>query len=429
MHLLKTLLTVLTVVYIGVAQDINVSGTVMTIGSTGISGAEVMLEFNGASTTTGSDGSFTLTATGINPHFHNTPIPILSARINNDVLHLYIHERSPVEIVTYNLQGKIVSHVQKEFEAGKHVIKQPQLGTGVFIHSIKTCSGELMIKNISLPRISVGKVSNTAGTQATALSFNNLPGTLFKDVISVVIDSYLDYRVKITNPDTGGIEIVMKECADTVRDADGNLYQAVSIGSQVWTVRNLRTTKYNDGTPIPHVPDSAAWYMLTTPGYCYHRNTTNADFIKKYGALYNWYALDTKKLAPAGWHVPTDEEWFAFRNYLITNGYNWDGTTTEDKIAKSIAARTDWYTASLKGAVGYAIPTNNITGFSALPGSYRSRVTPGDFNLLGLHSRWWSATDYDSSHAYYHDLFYARYNLEKSGIFKRCGHSVRLLKD
>jgi uncharacterized protein (TIGR02145 family) len=77
---------------------------------------------------------------------------------------------------------------------------------------------------------------------------------------------------------------------------------------------NLRVTKYNDGTAITKITDSAVWYNisynnLTTPAYCFYNNTTNADSIKKFGALYNWYVVDTKKLAPAGWHVPTDSEW------------------------------------------------------------------------------------------------------------------------
>ena len=129
-------------------------------------------------------------------------------------------------------------------------------------------------------------------------------------------------------------------CAGTVADADGNVYQTVRIGNQkfvaqVWTVENLRTTKYNDGTPIPHLTDSVAWINDTLGAYCYYLDTTSGNIIKKYGALYNWYAVDTKKLAPKGWHVPSDEEWNTLQDYLIANGYNFDGTTTGNKIAKS----------------------------------------------------------------------------------------------
>jgi len=227
----------------------------------------------------------------------------------------------------------------------------------------------------------------------------------------------------------GGYEPVSADNdTGTVTDIDGNVYQTVKIGNQVWTVENLRTTKYNDGTPIPLVTDSVAWKALNTSGYCYYNNTTNADNIKKYGALYNWYVVNTKKLAPKGWHVPTDAEWTTLENYLIANGYNWDGTTTGNKIAKSMAAKTDWETsATLPGAIGNDLMKNNRSGFSALPGCYRG--IDGNFYLCGILGFWWSATERDASTAYYRDLSYfvdtfIGYNYNKS-----CGLSVRLLRD
>jgi uncharacterized protein (TIGR02145 family) len=100
----------------------------------------------------------------------------------------------------------------------------------------------------------------------------------------------------------------------------------------MWIAENLRTTKYNDGSTIPLVTDNRAWAALITPGYCYYKNTIDADSIKKYGALYNWDAVNTNKLAPQSWHGPTDADWGTLRNYLIANRYNWDGTTTGNKF-------------------------------------------------------------------------------------------------
>ncbi len=155
-----------------------------------------------------------------------------------------------------------------------------------------------------------------------------------------------------------------------IGDIDGNGYHIVKIGNQVWTVENLRTTRYNDGTAIPYVTDNSAWANLSTPGYCYYGNDSAANAVK-YGALYNWHAVNTGKLAPEGWHVPTDAEWDTLQNYLIANGYNWDGTTTGNKIAKSMAAKTDWNSSSTAGAPGNDVQSNNSSGFSALPGGYR----------------------------------------------------------
>jgi len=213
----------------------------------------------------------------------------------------------------------------------------------------------------------------------------------------------------------------------SVTDIDGNVYQTVKIGNQVWIVENLRTTKYNDGTPIPLVTDTTAWKALTTPGYCYYNNTTHADSIKKYGALYNWYAVDTKKLTPKGWHVPTDAEWTILQNYLIANGYNWDGTTTGNKIAKSMAAKTDWKTYEDAWAIGNDLTKNNRSGFSALPGGSRDDL--GNFYFIGLDCYWWSATEADASSAYFRYLFCGYRSLVRNFNSKSYGFSVRLLRD
>ena len=104
--------------------------------------------------------------------------------------------------------------------------------------------------------------------------------------------------------------------SNTVTDIDGNAYHTVAIGTQVWMVENLKTTRYNDGTAIPLVTDSAVWGNLTsTPGYCWYNNDMSM-YKNLYGALYNWYAVSTEKLAPEGWHVPTNSEWGVLINYL-----------------------------------------------------------------------------------------------------------------
>ncbi len=227
---------------------------------------------------------------------------------------------------------------------------------------------------------------------------------------------------------TGGYEPVSADTnTGSITDIDGNVYQTVRIGNQVWTVENLRTTKYNDGSAIPLVTDGTEWAALTTPGYCYYNNTTDADFIKKYGALYNWYAVNTKKLSLKGWHVPTDAEWTILENYLIANGYNWDGTTTENKIAKSMAAKTDWQTHTTPGAPGNDLSKNNRSGFSALPGGFRD--DDGSFGFVGSGGYWWSATELGASSAYHRGLGYGFGGLARGYSSKSCGFSVRLLRD
>lgn len=228
---------------------------------------------------------------------------------------------------------------------------------------------------------------------------------------------------------------------NTVTDADGNIYSTVRIGSQVWTVENLRTTKWSDGTPIPRVTDSTAWHSLTTPGYCYYRNMNNADSIRKFGALYNWYCVDSKKYAPKGWHVPTNDDWTTLQNYLIGHGYNWDRTRSGNRIAKSLAAQSGWKPFRIEGAPGYGPQDNNRSGFSGLAAGCRfdsrdsvqtqgNDLWRGAFMGMAHKGAWWSATQVNESYAYVYGLgFCVDALMQYEMFFKTCGHSVRLVKD
>ncbi|UCE18461.1 MAG: hypothetical protein JSV84_16660 [Gemmatimonadota bacterium] len=100
----------------------------------------------------------------------------------------------------------------------------------------------------------------------------------------------------------------------TVTDIDGNVYKVVTIGDQIWMAENLKTTKFSDGEPIPNVTDNSEWCSRVTPAYCwYNNNSSNRDTL---GGLYNWYAVNTGKLAPTGWHIPSEAEWNILISYL-----------------------------------------------------------------------------------------------------------------
>lgn len=211
-------------------------------------------------------------------------------------------------------------------------------------------------------------------------------------------------------------------------DADGNVYQTVKIGNQIWTKENLKTTTYNDGTPIPKIVDSAGWNNRKKPGYCWYEY--NEIYKKKYGALYNWYVVDPanpKKIAPPGWHVPTDEEWRELEVYLIGAGYNWDGTIENNKIGKALASNTGgWRISETIGHVGNDQHTNDSSGFSALPsgtGKY-----DGTFNSIGNSCSWWSATG-DTINAIRRALQHDNDYLEKVLGPNGYGLSIRLVKD
>lgn len=211
----------------------------------------------------------------------------------------------------------------------------------------------------------------------------------------------------------------------TVTDAEGNKYETLILGTQTWMAANLNTTKYNDGTAIPNVTDNTAWAGLSTGAYCnYNNDVSNAT---TYGRLYNWYAVNTGKLCPSGWHVPSDAEWTTLQEYLIANGYNYDGTTTDNKIAKSMASTTGWTSSTNEGAIGNNPATNNKSGLTAFPGGYRSNY--GAFLDIGSFDIWWSSTENSTSNAYYGALFYDYSGLDYSDLNKVSGFSVRCLRN
>jgi uncharacterized protein (TIGR02145 family) len=192
-------------------------------------------------------------------------------------------------------------------------------------------------------------------------------------------------------------------------DPDSNSYTMVTIGTQVWTVENLKTTKFNDGTAIPLAPDYTVWTDLTTPGYCWFEN--NAANKANYGALYNWWAVHTGKLAPAGWHVPTDADWTTLSNYL-------DGGS--EAGAKMKDTETTLWTQPNVGAT-------NSSGFSALPGGFR--YYGGGFSEKKTSAGWWSSTEYSVSLAWYRILYYDASTLNRVNDYRTYGLSVRLVKD
>lgn len=235
------------------------------------------------------------------------------------------------------------------------------------------------------------------------------------------------------------------ESGTAVTDYDGNVYATVTIGSQTWMAENLKTTHYADGTPIPYVEGNINWGALTATdqAYCWY-NDDSISYASTYGALYTWPAAmkgtgnseaitsGIQGVCPDGWHVPSDEEWSALESYMILHGYNYDGTTSGNKIGKSLAATSEWFMASAEGAVGNSDYPNyrNQSGFSALPGGFRDSF--GACNYIKSEGYWWSATEYSKASSHYRLLAYYANSLLNFGplcFYKELGFSVRCVAD
>lgn len=197
----------------------------------------------------------------------------------------------------------------------------------------------------------------------------------------------------------------------TVTDIDGNVYNTITLGTQVWMVENLKTTHYRDGTLIPNVTDNTTWGTLATGAYCdYDNNPANAT---AYGRLYNSYAATSShNIAPAGWHVPSYAEWMTLFNYLGGGGVA-GGRMKETGLTHWLAPNT---------------AADNSSGFTAVGGGSRSAT--GTFSSLQANARWWSNST-SSFIAFYlsYDSGSYTYSLGSCPDCFKQGFSVRCVKD
>lgn len=196
-----------------------------------------------------------------------------------------------------------------------------------------------------------------------------------------------------------------------VSDLEGNSYKTIAIGSQTWMAENLKSIKLNDGTAIPLVTDNSAWSNATGAARCYYANDSTS-YKGNYGALYNWYTVQTGKLCPTGWHVPTDADW--------------------TKLASAVGLPDSVAGGSLKdGGYGMWVYPNyyatNATGFKAYPGGYR--YYNGSFYNIGLSTNYWTATAYTNNTAYYRFLSCSNGKIGRDFYDKAFGFSIRCVKD
>ncbi len=198
----------------------------------------------------------------------------------------------------------------------------------------------------------------------------------------------------------------------TVTDYDGNVYHTVQIGTKRWMIENLRTTHFNDGTPIPNVTESSDWIALTTPGYCWYNN--DISYKDPNGALYNFYAVNSGNLAPAGWHVATNDDWQALRNIVGSSDRG--------------------YYLLEKGTLHWPPPNayaTNQYGFTAVPTGSRSGSTGAFSSSLYQAFHWTSTVNPSNSNQAYiwwlSSFQYNNFNFNYSTF--RNGFAIRLVRD
>jgi uncharacterized protein (TIGR02145 family) len=215
-----------------------------------------------------------------------------------------------------------------------------------------------------------------------------------------------------------GISLVLsnsckKDIEYAIYDVDGNGYNTITIGTQVWMIENLKTTKYSNGDLIvTTTPATLDIRTEITPKYqwAYDGNENN---VATYGRLYTWYAVtDSRNVCPTGWHVPSYDEWLTLN--ITAGGGDVGGGNLKE-------TGTDHWISPNTGAT-------NGTGFTALPSGFR--YNDGTFYWIGYHSYWWSATEYNSTIAW--EPFIINSDSYLGFCFsdvKESGCSVRCIKD
>ncbi|MBN1925648.1 MAG: hypothetical protein JW798_07430 [Prolixibacteraceae bacterium] len=222
---------------------------------------------------------------------------------------------------------------------------------------------------------------------------------------------------------------------------DGTHYDAVKIGNQIWMAENLAyLPSVNQVADGSEDVAGSYYYVYGYDGTVVADAKATANYTT-YGVLYNWTAAmngeassaanpsGVQGVCPTGWHLPSDAEWTTLEDYLIANGYNYDGTTTGNKIAKSLATATGWFSSTNVGAVGNSDYTEkqNSTSFSALPGG--GRLEYGCFGNVGSNGGLWSATMNGSSIAFYRFLNYNNSGVNRVANNLEYGFSVRCVRD
>jgi uncharacterized protein (TIGR02145 family) len=197
---------------------------------------------------------------------------------------------------------------------------------------------------------------------------------------------------------------------DPITDIDGNIYETVSIGNQVWMSENLRTTRLNDGTEIKLITKSQEWHNSSEPAFSWYNNDSSM-FKVPYGALYNGYVAENGKICPEGWRIPENEDWRQLVEFL--------GDTAVAGGKLKVEGATQWHSPNT-GA-------DNSSLFSALPAGMR--YFEGTFSSLSYFTAFWSATETDTSSMIYVSLSYLDAIATFGRKSKKQGFSIRCVRN
>jgi uncharacterized protein (TIGR02145 family) len=369
-------------------------------------------------------------STGINSS-EVSPSPTMKIYPNpmteNSILQICPPEEGIAVISIFDMTGKMISRIDDYLDNSLNEFRISGISDGLYLVNVigvsYNLSGKLLSRNKSAGRTGIDKLSNNLITSAyTTREKSDTKGA--EATVEMVYSSGQTLKFTGTSGNYTTILTDTPSADKTITfnfvdctDGDGNEYPIIvtpkgegKTGNLMWMGGNLRTTRYNDGIAIPISAGNTEWSTLSTPGYCWYSNNESPN-KSIYGALYNWYTINSGKLCPAGWRVPNDEEWTSLTNLLggekVAGGKlkeagigHWDSPNTE---------------------------ATNETGFTALPGGYR--MSNGIFTGLKGYGKWWSATPVNDNEARFRYMGFSFGNVKRSIFDKNFGCSVRCVRD
>jgi uncharacterized protein (TIGR02145 family) len=346
--------------------------------------------------------------------------------VNYSFIEIFPPAEGEATIAVYDITGRQIFQTRRYFENSRQEFRFTGIRNGLYVINVKgdsyNISGKLLCTGQPDGTIRIEEVSNTA--RAVDVKSSKIETKGVQNIVDMAYTT--GDRLKFTGISgiysTVFIDTPVSDHTITFdfvacSDGDSNNYSVIKIGTQLWMAENLKTTKYNEGTAIPNITDNSTWSALVTPAYCFYNNDPANKVI--YGALYNWYCINSNLLCPTGWHHPTSAEWTKLIEFL-------DGPSAAGSHLKETG--TIYWTAP-------NVNSNNSSGFSALPAGVRmDTYLPwndfGIFDLLKL-STWFTAyNEAGPISAYWLSLSSgsAWATLQNSSP-KNTGFSVRCLKN
>lgn len=219
-------------------------------------------------------------------------------------------------------------------------------------------------------------------------------------------------------------------------DQDGNTFEWINYGDLDWAIEDAKVKSYRDGAPIQTVISKRDWFNIGYENeiglYCHYDNDSNNPILYNFFAVVGKNDSDSstpfKEFAPEGWRVATDEDWTNLENFLISNSYNFDGSSIDNYLSQSMASNFNWFKSYSEGCPGYDLNTNNKSGFNIYPNGFRAGIS-GDFLNINSYSKIWTFTAVGSYYGYIRQFESFDSSVGRHLNGKNQGCSVRFVRD